>query len=125
MFSLIHPFVYLTCHARCRGLQQVHAHAPWPVLVRYRLCLALSLVLTIASSARWEFLTSFSFDWQYMSGKRKFKWPLVRSCRVALALIRTNAHFADLLLLGSILPSARSHRNVRVFRLDGLMSLEN
>ena len=125
MFSLIHPFVYLTCHARCRGLQQVHAHAPWPVLVRYRLCLALSLVLTIASSARWEFLTSFSFDWQYMSGKRKFKWPLVRSHRVVLAIIGANAPFADLLLLGSILPPLRPHRNVRVFCLDGFMRLDD
>ncbi|KAI0754422.1 hypothetical protein C8Q80DRAFT_1094001 [Daedaleopsis nitida] len=25
----------------------------------------------------WEFLTSFPFDWQYICGKRKFKWPLV------------------------------------------------
>ncbi|EJF59565.1 hypothetical protein DICSQDRAFT_108732 [Dichomitus squalens LYAD-421 SS1] len=25
----------------------------------------------------WEFVTSLPFDWQYLSGQRKFKWPLV------------------------------------------------
>ncbi|OBZ67498.1 hypothetical protein A0H81_12727 [Grifola frondosa] len=25
----------------------------------------------------WEFVTSLDFDWQFISGKRKFKWPLV------------------------------------------------
>ncbi|KAI0631188.1 hypothetical protein C8Q77DRAFT_191616 [Trametes polyzona] len=25
----------------------------------------------------WEFVTSFPFDWQFISGKRKFKWPLI------------------------------------------------
>lgn len=25
----------------------------------------------------WEFFTSFAFDWQYISGKKKFKWPLI------------------------------------------------
>ncbi|KAI9065311.1 hypothetical protein FKP32DRAFT_1568183 [Trametes sanguinea] len=25
----------------------------------------------------WEFATSFPFDWQFISGKRRFKWPLV------------------------------------------------
>ncbi|TFK82930.1 hypothetical protein K466DRAFT_281365 [Polyporus arcularius HHB13444] len=25
----------------------------------------------------WEFITSLSFDWQYISGKKKFKWPLI------------------------------------------------
>ena len=31
----------------------------------------------------WEFVTSLPFDWQYISGKRKFKWPLVRALRSA------------------------------------------
>ncbi|PIL23356.1 hypothetical protein GSI_14667 [Ganoderma sinense ZZ0214-1] len=25
----------------------------------------------------WEFITSLPFDWQYITGKRKFKWPLI------------------------------------------------
>ncbi|KAM5541942.1 hypothetical protein V8D89_004252 [Ganoderma adspersum] len=25
----------------------------------------------------WEFIISLPFDWQYLTGKRKFKWPLV------------------------------------------------
>ncbi|OCH85025.1 hypothetical protein OBBRIDRAFT_344570 [Obba rivulosa] len=25
----------------------------------------------------WEFITSLEFDWDYISGKRKFRWPLV------------------------------------------------
>ncbi|KAH9941757.1 uncharacterized protein BXZ73DRAFT_41701 [Epithele typhae] len=25
----------------------------------------------------WEFVTSLSFDWEYMTGKRKFKWPMI------------------------------------------------
>ncbi|CDO68672.1 hypothetical protein BN946_scf184790.g21 [Trametes cinnabarina] len=25
----------------------------------------------------WEFATSFPFDWQFISGKRRFKWPLI------------------------------------------------
>ncbi|EIW55076.1 uncharacterized protein TRAVEDRAFT_172735 [Trametes versicolor FP-101664 SS1] len=25
----------------------------------------------------WEFVTSLPFDWQFLSGKRKFKWPLI------------------------------------------------
>ncbi|KAI0370506.1 hypothetical protein BV20DRAFT_1073819 [Pilatotrama ljubarskyi] len=25
----------------------------------------------------WEFVTSLPFDWQFISGKRKFKWPLI------------------------------------------------
>ncbi|KAI1794437.1 hypothetical protein LXA43DRAFT_883692 [Ganoderma leucocontextum] len=25
----------------------------------------------------WEFVTSLPFDWQYLIGKRKFKWPLI------------------------------------------------
>ncbi|KAI0763032.1 hypothetical protein BD413DRAFT_213369 [Trametes elegans] len=25
----------------------------------------------------WEFVTSLSFDWQFISGKRRFKWPLI------------------------------------------------
>jgi hypothetical protein len=26
----------------------------------------------------WEFVTSLDFDWQFITGKRKFKWPMVR-----------------------------------------------
>ena len=34
--------------------------------------------LTDASAPRsWEFITSLPFDWEYISGKRKFKWPMV------------------------------------------------
>ncbi|OSC97780.1 hypothetical protein PYCCODRAFT_1471562 [Trametes coccinea BRFM310] len=25
----------------------------------------------------WEFVTSFPFDWQFISGKKRFKWPLI------------------------------------------------
>lgn len=34
---------------------------------------------------RWEFFTSFAFDWQYISGKKKFKWPLVSSSLTLLS----------------------------------------
>ncbi len=27
---------------------------------------------------RWEWFTSLPFDWQYLSGKKPFRWPLVR-----------------------------------------------
>lgn len=29
--------------------------------------------------ARWEWATTLGFEWQYLSGKKRFRWPLVRS----------------------------------------------
>ena len=33
----------------------------------------------IRIGARWEWATTLGFDWQYLSGKKRFRWPLVRS----------------------------------------------
>ena len=33
---------------------------------------------------RWEFVTSLPFDWAYISGKKKFKWPLVSALSACL-----------------------------------------
>ncbi len=44
----------------------------------------------LTSQYSWEFITSLSFDWQYISGKKKFKWPLVRLFPFALRSL--NAH---------------------------------
>ena len=30
------------------------------------------------SFCSWEFVVSIDFDWQFISGKKKFRWPLVR-----------------------------------------------
>lgn len=27
---------------------------------------------------RWEFITSMDFDWAVLTGKKRFRWPLVR-----------------------------------------------
>jgi hypothetical protein len=34
--------------------------------------------LTLLSLHSWEFVLSIDFDWQFISGKKLFRWPLVR-----------------------------------------------
>ena len=47
---------------------------------------------------RWEFVTSLPFDWQYISGKKKFKWPLVRTPRSTNYHECADPHIIDFLL---------------------------
>lgn len=58
-----------------RGVQQVHACTLWALHVR---CVHVSQGLSLIR-CRWEFVSSLDFDWQFISGKRRFRWPLVRS----------------------------------------------
>lgn len=74
------------------------------------------LILTGVYS--WEWVVSLDFDWQYISGKKKFRWPMV--CTNTF-LLQCLVHICSVLLfLEPILPVVRFDRNVspsmRVFR---------
>lgn len=60
----------------------------------------------------WEFVTSLDFDWQFISGVKKFRWPLV--CLLSL-FSKKEAHFSlpDFLLCWSIFSTLRIDWNVR------------
>lgn len=52
------PYTGSTCNSRLTDEPQLHPD-PW-------------------FSNSWEFVLSLDFDWQFISGKKKFRWPLVR-----------------------------------------------
>jgi len=60
----------------------------------------------------WEWVVSLDFDWQYISGKKKFRWPMV--CTNTFSL-QCPVHICSVLLfLEPILPVIRFDRNVSV-----------
>jgi hypothetical protein len=68
-----------------------------------------SIKTDIALSVSWEWFTSIEFDWDFIRGRRKFRWPMVSShgeCSPLLAV--------DILFLESLLSPLRAHRNVSV-----------
>lgn len=59
----------------------------------------------------WEWVVSLNFDWQYISGKKKFRWPLV--CTKTFLVLQCLVHICTVLLfLEPILPVVRFDRNV-------------
>ena len=61
---------------RRRCLWQAHAHAPWSLHVSLRLYKYLEIAADAPLS--WEFVTSLDFDWDFVVGRKKFRWPMVR-----------------------------------------------
>jgi hypothetical protein len=61
---------------------------------------------------RWEWFSSLDFDWLYISGKRTFRWPLVRSASTASDSDPKHL-WPDILLLEPLLSTFCSHWNVR------------
>lgn len=59
----------------------------------------------------WEFFTSLSFDWDFISGKKKFRWPLVSAISVGDVFPLAEPAI-DLLFRWAILPSVRADRHV-------------
>lgn len=59
----------------------------------------------------WEFALSLDFDWDFISGKKKFRWPLVRLRNPKSILL-----FADyalvVLFCRSLRPAIRIDRDV-------------
>jgi hypothetical protein len=60
----------------------------------------------------WEWFTSLGFDWDFISGKKKFRWPMV-GFRSPLCVVRALILSAGVLFLKSILPVIRVDWNVR------------
>jgi hypothetical protein len=53
-------------------------------LYMYALFLYLTLWVRDNECPSWEFVTSLDFDWQFISGAKTFRWPLVSFCLVSL-----------------------------------------
>ena len=65
---------------------------------------------SIQSLLSWEWFTSLDFDWQFLSGKRKFRWPMVTISRM-LPSPSGNTHLG-FLLCKPLLPAVCLDRNV-------------
>ncbi len=39
---------------------------------------SIGITLILCGVATWDMLSTFWFDWQIITGKRKWKWPMVR-----------------------------------------------
>ena len=55
-------------------LRSVHSLSFWPVYVRMVSNVNMGICWR---SQSWEWVVSLDFDWQYISGKKKFGWPMV------------------------------------------------
>jgi hypothetical protein len=62
-------------------VHKLDARPPWPVSVSFRICIQISVTETVLLffSNSWEWATSLGFDWQFISGQKRFRWPLVNS----------------------------------------------
>lgn len=62
----------------------------------------------------WEFVTSLDFEWDFISGKKKFRWPAVSYDQVSsVDTVYSLRSIIDILLCGTILFAGRLDRNVR------------
>src|ERR1700676_2178034 len=63
--------------------------------------------------AGWGFMTSLDFDWQFLSGKKTFRWPLV-SLTLSAFSYNEDAHLisSDFLFCRSLFSALRVDRNV-------------
>ena len=65
-------------------------------------------------SYSWEFVTSLDFEWDFISGKKKFRWPAVSNDQILDVDELCSWNFiADILLCGTILFADRPDRDVR------------
>ena len=65
---------------------------------------------------RWEFVTSLDFDWQFLSGKKQFRWPLV-GWSVYHQWSLGDKLSPVVLFCRSLLSVVCTHRNVRLISL--------
>lgn len=65
---------------------------------------------------RWEWFLSCDFDWDFISGRKPFRWPMVRRLN-ASSLLGFQYVSSDLLLRQQISSTFRAHRNVSIFRI--------
>lgn len=63
-----HPFLQ-------RRIRQVYARSSRALYV----CHLVKLQIVPQFLYSWEWVTSLSFDWQFLSGKKKFRWPMVKN----------------------------------------------
>ncbi len=58
----------------------VYIYRTWEYLMfPFRLAaVSIAITLIFCGVATWDVLSTFWFDWQIITGKRKWKWPMVR-----------------------------------------------
>ena len=76
------------------------------------------VLLTIYYS--WEFATSLDFDYQFLTGKKSFRWPLVSEL---LLLIHFTYSWPDFLFRRSICPAFYANRNVSQRNIASIVKL--
>ena len=68
----------------------------------------------------WEFATSLDFDYQFLTGKKSFRWPLVSEL---LLLIHCTHPWSDFLFRRSICPAFYANRNVSQQSIASIIKL--
>lgn len=70
------------------------------------------LTWRVGERCSWEFVTSLDFDWSFMTGKRKFAWPMVGSKICVMMDSHLMNAVIDILFLRQILFVLCYDRNV-------------
>ena len=68
----------------------------------------------------WEFATSLDFDYQFLTGKKSFRWPLVSEL---LLLIHFTHLWSDFLFRRSICPAFYANRDVSQQSIASIIKL--
>lgn len=72
----IFPFIQMHSQSSCMRLPVYTCAFTVTAIVKYVIYM---LTWRVGERCSWEFVTSLDFDWSFMTGKRKFAWPMVGS----------------------------------------------
>ena len=82
-------------------------------LVYMRTYFQLLFLFSVQTTRRWEWFISLSFDWEFVSGKRNFKWPMV--CNTVARKKRFLSLAAGILFRKPLFPTSCPSWNVSFF----------
>ena len=72
---------------------------------------------------RYEWFLSLDFDWDFLTGAKRFRWPMVSGFNPWYPICSQHLHYTDLLLRQPISPVLCNDRNVSLLNFLSSLSL--
>ena len=108
-------FPLIVCSFILSRIRQVRACAPWSLCVS-RMHVPTMVPRRLNSLRSWEWFISLDFDWMFISGKKRFRWPMVRPFTnfQSLELVAQRRPLIDFLFPQPVFYAFCTHWHVRL-----------
>ena len=108
---------------RWRCIHQADACSIWTLCVRTHHPCPFPPLVGAHIFVRYEWFLSLDFDWDFLTGAKRFRWPMVSGFNPRYPICSQHLHYTDLLLRQPISLILRNDRNVSLLNFLSSLSL--